>query len=473
MLPPVAANLDDAHAAIDMWQFYSGKTLDSTQVLAVEVMMACREDGKWAAETTGREMPRQNGKGDEIEVVEFWGLVKLDEAILHTIHDAVLLATAAHERMLGLFDHPQMRHLISGGQVWRGTGQQMIKLSTGGQIWYRTRTGGGGRGIDRIDRLVVDEAQHATDEQLRSSTSTLMAAPDPQMNIIGTAGLADRSEWWWRMRRRALAAEPGAFGYVGHTAEQVSLDPKGNVIQVVPDVTDRELWRETNPGVFTGRLSMTFLEEEFWRLGPDGFAQEHLCVWAPPPDATGGTSHLIPSDVWSNCAMPGSTIVSHDQWSVTITPDHKWSSIGIAGRTADGKIHVECVDRRGGDGWVLDRAYEIWTTKRIPPRIHKTGTEGLLIARLRERGVEVVEVSSAEVAQATGQFISDANAGTIVHLNQPVLNKALDGAELKTGSDGAAIWSQRNSIVEITPLMACTVALGGVPQEAPPSWLYV
>ena len=55
--------------------------------------MAETADGKWAASTTGREMPRQNGKGDEVEVVELWGLVHRAEAILHTIHDAVVLAS--------------------------------------------------------------------------------------------------------------------------------------------------------------------------------------------------------------------------------------------------------------------------------------------------------------------------------------------------------------------------------------------
>ena len=93
VLPPAAASLDEAHAAIELWEHYSRKRLDPTQRLTVEVMMAETADGRWAASTTGREMPRQNGKGDEIEVVELWGLVQRAEAILHTVHDAVLLAS--------------------------------------------------------------------------------------------------------------------------------------------------------------------------------------------------------------------------------------------------------------------------------------------------------------------------------------------------------------------------------------------
>src|SRR5690606_25396502 len=140
------------HAAIELWEHYSRKTLDPVQRLTVEVMMATTTDDRWAAATTGREMPRQNGKGDELEVVELWGLTQRGEAILHTVHDAVLLASQAQQRMLSVLDHADLRRLVK--RKWQGTGQQMIEMRNGGVIWYRTRTGGGGRGVDDVDRLM-------------------------------------------------------------------------------------------------------------------------------------------------------------------------------------------------------------------------------------------------------------------------------------------------------------------------------
>ena len=64
VLPPDAVSLDEANLAIEMWEFYSRKTLDPTQRLWVQAVMAERSDGRWAAQTTGRAMARQNGKGD-------------------------------------------------------------------------------------------------------------------------------------------------------------------------------------------------------------------------------------------------------------------------------------------------------------------------------------------------------------------------------------------------------------------------
>ncbi len=86
--------------------------------------------------------------------------------------------------------------------------------------------------------------------------------------------------------------------------------------------------------------------------------------------------------------------------------------------------------------------------------------------------MEITEISSAEVAAATGQVIDACNAGQLRHLGQASLDIALKGAVLRTSTDGAALWSQRNSQVEITPLMACTVAAGGVPVVEPASWLF-
>lgn len=201
----------------------------------------------------------------------------------------------------------------------------------------------------------------------------------------------------------------------------------------------------------------------------------------PQRDAAGG---VIDAGVWAQLADPDSLIASHRTWALAVNPSREWASFGVAGRRADGKLHVEryVLDPppdwtstglvRKGTAWVVDEAARLYAASRIPLRIHKSGPEGSFIAPLRERGVEVVEVSSAEVAAATGQFIDAANGGQLRHLGQASLDLALKGAVLRTSTDGAALWSQRNSQVEITPLMACTVAAGGVPQTTDEFFIY-
>jgi hypothetical protein len=456
-LPVGAVSLDEADAAIELWEHYRGRTLDDGQRLDVAVMLATRADGLWAASVTGHEKPRQSGKGDSIEVVEFWGLTQRSERILHTIHDAVLLATETQARMLSLFDHPDLRRLKS--RAWKGTGQQMIEMRNGGIIWYRTRTGAGGRGLDEVDRLVVDEAQHAEPAHLNSITATQAVAANPQLNALGTGGLEGKSSWWWSLRKQAKG-ELGAFAWVGYSAQPWTIDADKRVQIGDVDPTDRSLWWSTIPGLVAGRVSIDFLERELRVLGPDGFAQEYLCVWAPEPSA--GHGAIVAN--WSDLATEGSTIESSLQWALAVSPDRSWASIGKAGRNSEGKLHVEWMEHRSGTGWVVERVVHYYGVKPTPLRIHKSGPESALILPLRERGVEVVEVSTADVARATGQLIDAAANGELVHLGQPSLDKAVRGAVLRMSSDGAAVWSQRQSSVEITPLQAVTVALGGVPE---------
>ena len=463
VLPPAAASLDEAHGAIDLWEHYTKKRLDPDQRLMVEIMLAEDAGGQWAARTTGREKARQNGKGEEIEVVELWGLVQRGEAILHTVHDAVLLATQTQQRMLGVLEsRADLRRRIK--RRWTGTGQQMIEMTNGGVIWYRTRTSGGGRGVDDISRLVVDEAQHATEEHLAAMSPTLLANPNPQMNILGTAGLMGRSAWWWSIRRRALSADPGSFGYLGHTAERVFLDPGGHVIQEPVDVEDRSLWHSANPVIAAGRVRIEFFEEQLRTLGAAGFAREHLCVWDPEPmSAMQGPVDL---DVWGQLAQV-STIESHRSWALAVSADRKWAAIGLAGRRADNLFHVEWMDHRAGTGWVVERCQEAFQARGIPLRVHGQGAEASLVAQLREAGVEVLEVSTPDVSKATGAFIDAVADRTVRHLGQRSLDQALGRATVRTTSAGAQVWSEPPGGGDITTLKAVTVALGGVPLEEP------
>ena len=459
VLPPAAVDLGEADAAIEMWEHYSRKSLDDTQRLAVQVMMAQAAGGMWAAATTGREMPRQNGKGDEIEVVELWGLVQRAEAILHTVHDAVLLATQTQQRMLSVLEgHPDLRRLVK--RKWQGTGQQMIEMRNGGTVWYRTRTGGGGRGVDDIDRLVVDEAQHATEEQLAAVSPTLLANPNPQVNALGTAGLAGHSRWWWSVRKRALSADPGSFGYVGHTAEKVSLDEEGRVVQEPVDPSDRTIWGPCNPAAASGRGGgMAFLEEQFRRL-PETFAREHLGVWDPPDDEDSQGPTALDAGVWAKLEDPTQSRPSPVAFSVVVSDDRVWAQIGLAGRRADGLAHLQIVKAGRGTAWVVDemvRLQEQWKPKWVALRTN--GPEGSLIQPLKDRRVRVLTVGSQEAAQACGTFEDEFNAATIRHAGNPQVTRAVGTTDKHfTGTSRTFTWVARGD-ADISPLWAVTTAL--------------
>ena len=465
VLPPAAVDLAEAEAAIELWEHYSRKRLDDTQRLTVQVMMAQDAGSKWAAATTGREMPRQNGKGDEIEVVELWGLVQRSEAILHTVHDAVLLASQAQQRMLGVLEgHADLRRRVK--RKWQGTGQQMIEMHNGGVIWYRTRTGGGGRGVDDVDRLVVDEAQHATEEQLAAVSPTLLANSNPQLNAMGTAGLAGKSSWWWRQRKRALSIDPGSFGYVGHTAETVRVDADGRVVQDPVDPLDRSLWAPCNPALASGRgVGIGFLDEQLRRLGPESFAREHLGVW-DPPEEDGDRETVVDLDVWNELAESAVETIEAGRpspvaFGVEVSPDRKWSTIGLAGTRADGTTWIQVVQSGRGTAWVADRLVELQQKWRpVGVGVAAGGPAGSLIAAMGEAKVrKVKQLSTVDVGQASGMFVDAVSERTGRHDGSQRLTISLEAARKKTSGKTWVFAPPSDDSTDIAPLQACVNAL--------------
>lgn len=482
MLPRAAESLDEAHAAIELWEFYKRRRLDGPQRLTVEVMMATRADGRWAASTTAREMPRQNGKGDEIEVVELWGLVQRAERILHTVHDAVLLATETQSRMLSMIEgHADLRRLKE--RAWRGTGQQMIEMRNGGTIWYRTRTGGGGRGVDDVDRIVVDEAQHAEAEHLAAITPTQLVSANPQLNALGSAGIAGKSVWWWQQRRLALSAEPDEdFGYVGHTAETVSLDAEGRVMRMSVDVNDRRYWYIANPALSRPNsiVGEPFFESQLRTLGAALFAREHLGVWDPEPDDSGiGSALSWPHWIASaengvkvdGQLRPASPLVNGGWASLQVSPGMSAATLGFAGVREDGLLHVEIVRHEPGTGWVVEACKRATADTGRPLVVDpKSATAGLL-DRLREAGVPLLELSSSEFVQACAALQDDVLNGRVKHLDQGPLNASVTGADIRPVGEAWA-FSARASTVDISPLLAVTLAAQPARQGSKPPLIF-
>ncbi len=415
--------------------------------------MATDAEGLWAAPTTGREMPRQNGKGDEIEVVELWGLVQRAERILHTIHDAVLLATETQSRLLSVIDgHPDLSRLKL--RAWRGTGQQMIEMRNGGIIWYRTRTGGGARGVDEVDRIVVDEAQHAEPEHISAITPTQLASPNPQLNAMGTSGIDGKSAWWWTIRKRALGDTPGDFGYVGHTAEVLSLDHEGRVMSPPVDVTDPARWRENNPALVAGRTGDRFFVEQFKLLGPKMFGREHMGVWDPEPQTSGS---VIDPAKWAALGDPSSQIEGPMALAYDVSHDRSSASIAVCGRRADGQLHVEVIDRKAGTRWLVDRLPELrdkWSPVGIGA--DPGGPAGAVIPDLDDAGLEVERLASQKIAQGCGGFLDDVTELRLHHHPDPDLDRAVAAAGVKPVGD-AWRW-QRSVDVDLSPLYAVTIA---------------
>lgn len=423
--------------------------------------MMAEVDGRWAARTTGRSEPRQNGKGDELEVVEAWGLIQREEWIVHTAHE-IPTAKSAHRRLADYLEgHRDLRRRVR--RVGYGNGDRSIELTNGAIIVYRTRTAGGGRGLDDISRLVVDEAQYAQAEQLAASMPILSANPNPQANYTGSAGIWERSDMWWGLRMRALRGEAGEFAYLEHSAEKVELSRDGRVISTAPNPEDVESWRQANPALGV-RIEEQFLAEELRVLGPALFAREHLGVWDPYPNSEGG---FLPYDLWGELVIPTPEPLRTVCFGLSLSDNS--AVVASAGRLPSGDLYVDTVEERAGTDWVVPYVADLCKRKRQPIRVHPAGVEGSLVRPLEEAGVKVEQISARQYQQACGEILDSIKSGVIRHLGQTSLNRAVKSAQRRdVGKEGGWVWAEPVSGVDVTSLKAATLALSGVTAKRAP-----
>lgn len=450
-LPPDARPNDQAETALDLASI-AGLDLYPWQQDVLRNAMMRSASGRWAASEVAVVVPRQNGKGSILEVRQVWGLFNGERLQLHSAHEF----KTCYEHFRRVRDLVESSPLLLDqvSIIRTGAGDQAIELKNGCRIRFIARSRSSGRGFS-ADVVYLDEAFELSDATMGALLPALSARPDPQVWYTSSAPHRD-STVLHRVRSRGLAGDDPRLFYAEWSAP-ADADP-----------ADPENWAMANPSLGV-RINEERIDVAQRSLDPAEFAREHLGI----PEEQEWSSSIIPVDLWDALKVPTSSpIVSGQSFALDVSPDRKWTSFAVAGRTDDESIQVEVFDRRPGTSWVVARAKKLYADHRKPIRIEKGGPAGSLVSLLEEQGVEVVQVSTQDLARATGQFIDAALSGSLRHLGDPYLRSAVVGAELRASGD-AELWARRSSKMDITPLVASTLALGGVPEPVQTSSVFM
>ena len=135
-------NLAEAEDCIELAETY-GPGLDEAQRIVLRSWLATDSNGLWSARSAAHCVARQNGKGEELQARELFGLVQLRETIIHTSHE-LPTSVNAFNRLRNTFEnYDDLRRLVK--RVRLVNGEQGIELRNGASIKYRARTGGAGQ----------------------------------------------------------------------------------------------------------------------------------------------------------------------------------------------------------------------------------------------------------------------------------------------------------------------------------------
>lgn len=470
----------------------AGLTLDPWQQHVLRVGMGEAQDGSWSAFEVAVNVPRQNGKGGVIEARELWGLfIGGEQLILHSAHE-FKTAKNAFKRIEKLIRGcPDLHKRV---KAYRYTvGEESIELHSGQILRFIARSKGSGRGFTG-DCNILDEDMILGDNEMDALLPTMAAVENPQIWYLGSAGIGAPSVQLARLRKRALAAieagEPDpSLAYFEWSCD-LHVDECPKDCTAHDDAASDEAVLKANPAVGY-RLTLQKVANERSTLGAAGYARERLGVGEYPSD-TADTWTVIGEDAWRALAAAESAPSDPVAFAVDMTPERSHVAIAVAGEWRGG-THVEIVEHRPGTGWFKERARDL--TEKWGPRcwvIDPGSPAGALIGDLTDALkadpddedeeprllAPVVQTKTRGVVQATGQFYDAVTEQSLSHLDQAPLAAALAGAQKRPLGDAWA-WARRIPSVDISPLVAATLAKWGLgveieeePEESEPWAMY-
>lgn len=436
-------------------------------------------DGTFRFRTILLIVGRQNGKTTLLQVIALWRMY-MDGAAL-TIGTAQNL-DIAEEAWAAVVEMAEGIEDLADevAAVDKTNGKKQLRLAPNvdegfPERRYKVAASGrrGGRGLSG-DLVFLDELrEHQTWEAWAAVTKTTMARRRPQIWAPTNAGDL-KSVVLNHLRRAALrglklgshapAAEAslGIFEYsagddIDCTCEPDPGDPHG------PDckLRDPAAWAQANPALnhVAGEMAYTeqSIEAALLTDPVSTFRTEVLCQFVASMIV-----RIIADAIWDARLDPNSTIVGERRiFSLDTSLDRKWSAIGVAGYTSTGLTHVEVIEHEEGNAWTLKRCIELARRYSASFVVDPSGPAGAQIAGLRAAGVNVIEMSARDAAQAAGMFFDGCENETLVHIGQAPLDEALGVAAKRDLADAWA-WGRKQSDDDICSLVAVSAALWGL-----------
>ena len=438
-------------------------------------------DGEWnfRFRTVLILVARQQGKTMMSEILALFFLYALG---VNLVIGTSTNLDAAEEVWDGVVDIAESNDELAAEieDIKRSTGRKTITLS--GRRRYRitaaNRKGARGKSGDLI---LLDELREHQDFSAWSAvTKTTMARPNALVWCMSNAG--DGSSVVLRnlrMRAHGRIGDPDGLNHdLGSSAVGIEEfeDFEDDTLGIFEwsahpgsKVTDRDEWALANPSLGYGFVTERSLASACATDPEDVFKTECLCQWV-----TAAVTPPFPIGAWE-AGQDDSSEIAPDSalwWGVDVSDDRTRSSIAVCGLRADRKYHVELVEYRVGVGWLQG-----WFADRAP-KYHgmkvALQTNGSPVAAMADiigavDGVEIVPCKGPDVAGWCGRFWdavsacdteSESDSMPVMHVKQPALDLAANIAATRPMGDGAWAWDRKKSLEDISPLVACTMALG-------------
>jgi hypothetical protein len=407
--------------------------------------LGINEMGRWAAQTCGGSIPRQNGKTLGVVVPRCnYGMIAHGEEIIYTSH-LQKTSTETFESIASFFDRKALKKYVK--DIKTALGREQVILNNGGRIKFLARTRNGGRG-QHGDLLIFDEALELDADSQASFLPAISASSNPQVIYISTPPTAKSDCGVFRdIRKRALSGETDRMAWCEWSVDEIG------------DVKDRKRWYATNPSLGI-LIQESTVEAECEQMDADTFARERLGWWSKT--LTEQAEHVIDVSDWNACKVdsaPDGLIV----YAVKFSPDGSIGTLAKCTKPENGKPFVYVVDARsmsGGLSWFADNL-AARKDKAAQIVIDGQSNAQALNDILLDRGVPpkvIKRPNTSDVIASNSALVNAVKTRDVTHYGQP----ALDDSATKTirrriGQNGGFGFASTDD-ADATLIEACALA---------------
>ena len=410
-----------------------GMPLDLWQDGVARLALAKRASGLYAAGIGGvvLSIPRQVGKTYLIAAIVF---------ALCTIFPNLTVIWTAHrtrthnetfKKMQSMTSKPKIAPYIEN--VRAANGEQEITFKNGSRILFGARESGFGRGFDKVDILVLDEAQILTEDAMSDMVPATNAAPNGLVFMMGTPPRPkDPGEVFTNVRKAALQGDPDTL-YVEFSADEGS------------SLEDRKQLAKANPS-YPHRTSEAAIQRMRKLLGSeDSFKREAYGIW----DDDALSKKAIKPAIWDGLAITGPDVPTDGRRVYAVRFAVDGSAVGLAAaiRPDVGPVHIEGIkiaSMADGTAWLVE-----WLLERHERAAQivvdgKAGV-GYLVQALRDAKVPatvIITPTTDQVVAAHSMFEASLHGKEITHRGQKMLDEQAKAAEKrKIGTTGGFGWA--------------------------------
>lgn len=401
--------------------------------------------GRWAAQTCGGSVARQNGKTLGLVVPRInYGMIVLGEEIIYTSH-LQKTSTETFESIASFFDSKALKKYVK--DIKTALGREQVILNNGARIKFLARTRNGGRG-QHGDLLIFDEALELDADSQASFLPAISASQNPQTIYISTPPTAKSDCGVFRsIRERALSGDSSRLAWFEWSVDEIG------------DIKDKSRWYATNPSLGI-LIQESTVEGECEQMDADTFARERLGWWSRK---TAEVETCIDSEDWAACAEENPKKEGICTYAVKFSPDGSSGSMACCYKPDSGVSFVYVVENRslsGGLEWFVNTLTQ-HHEKAAQIVIDGQSNAQALTDRLISNGVPyktIIRPSTKDAIAAYSGFANAVKERRVTHYNQDALNtSATRSAKRKIGSFGG--WGFGSTdVADSTLVEACALA---------------